>query len=85
MKDFTVSAGLAGIRALLDTLPEADEAAAAQWAARDPQLTKPGGALGRLEEISRHLSAWQGRHPPRLDCVRARVYAGNHGVAELGV
>lgn len=59
--------------------------AVAQWEARAPQLTKPAGSLGRLEEVARWLSAWQGRHPPRLDHVRARIFAGNHGVAALGV
>ena len=62
-----------------------DPAAAAAWAAREPQLTKPAGALGRLEELSAWLSTWQGRHPPRLDRPRARIFAGNHGVAALGV
>jgi nicotinate-nucleotide--dimethylbenzimidazole phosphoribosyltransferase len=73
------------IQSLLATLPARDEAAVAAWAARDPQLTKPPGALGRLEELSCWLAAWQGRHPPRLDHPRARVFAGNHGVAALGV
>lgn len=73
------------IRALLARLPGEDAAAVAAWSARDPQLTKPPGALGRLEELSRWLAAWQGRHPPRLDTPRARVFAGNHGVAALGV
>jgi len=65
-------------------LSESAEAAAA-WAAREPQLTKPAGSLGRLEELSRHLAAWSGNHPPRLENLRARVFAGNHGVAALGV
>ncbi|MGE5475943.1 MAG: nicotinate-nucleotide--dimethylbenzimidazole phosphoribosyltransferase [Bacteroidales bacterium] len=73
------------IQSLLTSLPARDEAAIAAWAARDPQLTKPPGALGRLEELSCWLAAWQGRHPPRLDRPRARVFAGNHGVAALGV
>lgn len=73
------------IESLLTTLPARDEAAVAAWAARDPQLTKPPGALGRLEELSCWLAAWQGRHPPRLETPRARVFAGNHGVAALGV
>ena len=73
---------LAGLLAALPG-PEAETVAA--WAARDPRLTKPAGALGRLEEISRHLSAWQGQHPPRVDHPHARIFAGNHGVAALGV
>ncbi|MGE5518176.1 MAG: nicotinate-nucleotide--dimethylbenzimidazole phosphoribosyltransferase [Bacteroidota bacterium] len=73
------------IQTVLDRLPARDEAAVAAWAARDPQLTKPPGALGRLEDLSCWLAAWQGRHPPRLDNPRARVFAGNHGVAALGV
>lgn len=76
---------VADLRARLSDLPGPDVAAQAAWAARDPQLTKPGGALGRLEEISAWMAAWQGRHPPRLETPRARVFAGNHGVAALGV
>jgi nicotinate-nucleotide--dimethylbenzimidazole phosphoribosyltransferase len=76
---------LADVRALLRGLPDADEAAAARCRAREPQLTKPPGSLGRLEQIVAHLSVWQGRHPPRLETVRACIFAGNHGVAALGV
>ena len=47
------------IRALIGKLPEADAAALAA-VARDAQLTKPAGALGRLEEIAEWLAAWQG-------------------------
>jgi len=85
MKEFAPMSSFSAIRSLLDTMPGPDEQALAQWRQRDPQLTKPAGSLGRLEEISAFLSTWQGRHPPRLDHVRARVYAGNHGVAALGV
>ncbi len=78
-------ASLADIAALLDDLPEGDAGTAAAAAAREPTLTKPPGSLGRLEEIARWLSCWQGRHPPRADRVRALVFAGNHGVAGRGV
>jgi len=81
----TSISSVAQIRTLLATLPGEDEAATLAWAAREPQLTKPAGSLGRLEELGRWLSAWQGRHPARLDRVSARVFAGNHGVAALGV
>jgi nicotinate-nucleotide--dimethylbenzimidazole phosphoribosyltransferase len=79
------AASLDQITALLSDLPERDEHAHAAWAAREPQLTKPAGALGRLEEISGWLSAWQGRHPPRLETPHCVVFAGNHGVAARGV
>ena len=53
--------------------------------ARDRTLTKPIGALGRLEETVEWLGAWQRRAPPSLDRVEAVVFAGNHGVAARGV
>lgn len=81
----TSISSVAHIRTLLESLPGEDAVATAAWAVREPQLTKPAGSLGRLEYLGRWLSAWQGRHPPRLDRVCARVFAGNHGVAALGV
>lgn len=85
MKDTLAVKSFADVHALIETMPGADGPALSRCDEREPQLTKPAGSLGRLEEISRFLAAWQGRHPPRLDNLRARVYAGNHGVAALGV
>ena len=76
---------LEDIRKLLTETPEPDEAAAAKVNEREPQLTKPPGSLGRLEEISLWLSQWQGSHPPRMDNPHAYVFAGNHGVTAQGV
>lgn len=73
------------LRHLLADLPGPDAAAAAAARAREAQLTKPAGALGRLEEVAAFLAAWQGRHPPRLERVRVTVFAGWHGVAARGV
>jgi nicotinate-nucleotide--dimethylbenzimidazole phosphoribosyltransferase len=53
--------------------------------ARDAQLTKPSGALGRLEGIVEWLAAWQGRAPPTLERPLVAVFAGNHGVVAQGV
>ena len=78
-------ASVSDISALIAAFPSADPEATRQWDERAPQLTKPAGSLGRLEDIARWLSGWQGAHPPRLDTVRARIFAGNHGVAALGV
>ena len=66
-------------------MPAPDATANAEAEAREATLTKPAGALGRLEELTSWLATWQGRHPPRLDRVRAVVFAGNHGVAARGV
>jgi nicotinate-nucleotide--dimethylbenzimidazole phosphoribosyltransferase len=76
---------LGEIRALLAHLPGPDVAARAAAAAREAQLTKPAGALGRLEELAAWLAMWQARHPPRLEHPRTVVFAGNHGVAARGV
>jgi nicotinate-nucleotide--dimethylbenzimidazole phosphoribosyltransferase len=73
------------IRALLRTLPGPDLEAGTAAAAREAQLTKPAGALGRLEELSQWLATWQGKHPPSVDHPRTAVFAGNHGVAARGV
>jgi nicotinate-nucleotide--dimethylbenzimidazole phosphoribosyltransferase len=54
-------------------------------AEREGKLTKPTGALARLEEIAGWLATWQGRHPASVNHPRVAVFAGNHGVADLGV
>jgi len=76
---------LAEFRNLLGGLPGPDAEARAAAAAREPQLTKPPGALGRLEELAVWLATWQGRHPPAVEAPRCVVFAGNHGVAARGV
>lgn len=73
------------IRALLAELPGPDLESAAAAAAREARLTKPAGALGRLEELTAWLATWQGRHPPAVDRPHTAVFAGNHGVAARGV
>ena len=76
---------LGEIRALLERLPSADTGAAQRAEARQRQLTKPPGSLGRLEELATWLAAWQGRERPRLEHPRVAVFVGNHGVAVQGV
>ncbi len=77
--------GLNDIRRILADLPDPDETTAAAARTREPTLTKPPGALGRLEALAVWLAAWQGRHPPSVTTVRARLFAGNHGVVAQGV
>lgn len=71
-------------RALLANLPGPDETATAAVRSREAQLTKPAGALGRLEEIAQWLAAWTGR-PPAVTRPLVAVFAGNHGVTAQGV
>ena len=72
-------------RALLAAMPGPDEAASAAARARDLNLTKPQGSLGRLEEIAEWLAAWQGKSRPTVRQPLVAVFAGNHGVVARGV
>jgi len=64
--------------------PDARAAAAAH--ARQDTLTKPAGALGRLEDLSVWVAACQGHCPPKqFNRARVVVFAGDHGVARSGV
>jgi nicotinate-nucleotide--dimethylbenzimidazole phosphoribosyltransferase len=64
--------------------PDAGVAAAAR--ARQDTLTKPKGALGRLEDLSVWVASCQNNCPPKqFDRARVVVFAGDHGVARTGV
>ncbi len=76
---------LEDLRNQLGTLREPDESARKRAEAREPQLTKPPGSLGRLEELAAWVSAWQGQHPPQMDSPHICVFAGNHGIVAKGV
>jgi nicotinate-nucleotide--dimethylbenzimidazole phosphoribosyltransferase len=73
------------IRMLFANLPAPSDASVAAVRARDAQLTKPPGALGRLEELVEWLAAWQGRAQPSIEQPLIAVFAANHGVVEKGV
>ena len=76
---------LAAFRALLQGLPLTDAAAEAAARARNMQLTKPPGALGRLEDLAIWYAGWRGDAQPRLERPQVIVFAGNHGVTARGV
>lgn len=73
----------------MTTFPVVDppDAAAGDAAlARQLILTKPPGALGRLEALSAWVASCQGRCPPsRFERARIVVFAGDHGVTAAGV
>jgi nicotinate-nucleotide--dimethylbenzimidazole phosphoribosyltransferase len=73
------------VRALVKLMPGPDEAAMAAVAAREATLTKPAGALGRLEEIAAFVAGWQRRSSPAITRPLVAIFAANHGVAKHGV
>lgn len=75
----------AGIIAAVAQLPSVDSASMAAARKRDAELTKPAGALARLEGCIEHLAGWQGRAIPQLNAVSILIFAGNHGVTARGV
>jgi nicotinate-nucleotide--dimethylbenzimidazole phosphoribosyltransferase len=63
-----------------------DGRAAAEAAARQDQLTKPRGALGRLEDLSVQLAGIAGACPAPVPAPGAvAVFAADHGVVAQGV
>jgi nicotinate-nucleotide--dimethylbenzimidazole phosphoribosyltransferase len=69
----------------LQDLPPANDAWRTEALARQQQLTKPAGSLGRLEDCAVFLAGWGHVPQPRADRMRVIVFAGNHGVTARGV
>jgi nicotinate-nucleotide--dimethylbenzimidazole phosphoribosyltransferase len=76
---------LAEFQALLAAGPQADMAAIEGATVRNGQLTKPPGALGRLEDLAIWYAGWRGSDTPTLDTPQVVVFAGNHGISGQGV
>jgi len=66
-------------------VPRIDAEATAGARARQQQLTKPPGSLGRLEQIAEAFAGWQGKAIPALGLVDVCVFAADHGIAARGV
>lgn len=62
-----------------------DAQAVEQAEARQQQLTKPAGSLGRLESVAVQLAGLQGQVKPSLDQLWIAIFAGDHGVVAEGV
>jgi nicotinate-nucleotide--dimethylbenzimidazole phosphoribosyltransferase len=76
---------IAEFKALLSRMPNTDSAAKTAAADRNSQLTKPPAALGRLEELAIWYAGWRGQSAPSISAPQVVIFAGNHGVAALGV
>jgi nicotinate-nucleotide--dimethylbenzimidazole phosphoribosyltransferase len=71
----------------LPEIPALDKEATTAAEARQAMLTKPTGALGRLEALSVRLAGMTGQVTPRFGPDRKAlvICAGDHGVAAQGV
>lgn len=76
---------LPAFRAVLADLPSADADAIQAAERRNGVLTKPPGALGRLETVAIWLAGWQGTAKPQIQRPQVAIFAGNHGVVAQGV
>lgn len=78
-------ADLKQVSGLIEQLPEFDQASADAATERQNSLTKPPGALGRLEELAIFMAGWQKAEKPQINKAQALVFAGNHGICAQGV
>lgn len=76
---------LAAFRELLLAAPGIDQKAQGEAEERNGQLTKPPGALGRLEDMAIWYAGWRGNPRPEINAPQVIVFAGNHGVTAQGV
>ncbi|MFQ1702547.1 nicotinate-nucleotide--dimethylbenzimidazole phosphoribosyltransferase [Loktanella agnita] len=76
---------LSAFRALMTEAPGADSAASNAARDRNGQLTKPPGALGRLENLAIWYAGWRGDAQPQINAPQVIIFAGNHGVCAQGV
>jgi nicotinate-nucleotide--dimethylbenzimidazole phosphoribosyltransferase len=76
---------LSTFRSLLREAKGPDAAAAAAAQDRNGQLTKPPGALGRLEDLAIWYGGWRGTGRPDIQAPQVIVFAGNHGITAQGV
>lgn len=76
---------LAEFRAVLTKSTVIDAEAMRGAEARNSQLTKPPGALGRLEDLAIWYAGWRGDARPMIAAPQVIIFAGNHGVCAQGV
>ena len=73
------------LKAYLDSIQPLDEAAMAKARARQAQLAKPPGSLGRLEDLSVQLAGITGSVHNKIEKKHLLVFAADNGVVAEGV
>ena len=81
----TSFSSLAEFAAILQQAPEVDRQALDAAHDRNGQLTKPPGALGRLEDLAIWYAGWRGTPKPQIAVPQVVIFAGNHGVTAQGI
>jgi nicotinate-nucleotide--dimethylbenzimidazole phosphoribosyltransferase len=76
---------LSAFRETLANAPGPDANALQGAQDRNGQLTKPPGALGRLEDLAIWYAGWRGTPQPQINAPQVIIFAGNHGVCAQGV
>ncbi|MDA8747070.1 nicotinate-nucleotide--dimethylbenzimidazole phosphoribosyltransferase [Litoreibacter sp.] len=76
---------LAAFQSVLEAQTGPDTGAKTAAEARNGQLTKPPGALGRLEDLAIWYASWRGDARPEIKAPQVIIFAGNHGVTAQGV
>jgi len=76
---------LTQFQATLAKAPQANQTALQGAKDRNGQLTKPPGALGRLEDLAIWYASWRGSDRPAINTPQVIVFAANHGVCAQGV
>ncbi|MCL6282224.1 nicotinate-nucleotide--dimethylbenzimidazole phosphoribosyltransferase [Ruegeria sp. 2012CJ41-6] len=85
LPDLTDLTDLTDFRTALSQAPGPDGDALSAAQDRNGQLTKPPGALGRLEDLAIWYAGWRGDARPQVKAPQVVVFAGNHGVTAQGV
>ena len=80
-----MTAGPVTLAQAIERIQPADSAAMSRAEARQGNLTKPPGSLGRLEELSVRLAGIYGTERPSIGGKAVIVAAGDHGVVAQGV
>ena len=81
----TSFSSLVEFAAILQQAPEVDRQALDAAHDRNGQLTKPPGALGRLEDLAIWYAGWRRTPKPQIAAPQVVIFAGNHGVTAQGI